>query len=236
LFAIAELAGPNWVAKAHAAALALSGRRDVQDDTFGLQLLAAIKDLIEGTGATSSGEKRVTSAAIVAHLLKDETGPWKAFGKAQKEITAAQVADLLKPYEIKPGRMRVDGDPNKRGYEFAAFKDAFEAYLPHPPDLPATPATDLKSLDNLTFQTATPDKSVAGKKSEKPSDNNTVAGVAVQREGETPSCRYCTGPADGSEVTRAVAGVAVTLHEKCVDGWMEASKTMTPDEMLQTYR
>jgi putative DNA primase/helicase len=225
MLAIAELAGPGWIAKAHAAALALSGhgRCDLQDDKLGLQLLAAIKDQIEALKQTTS-DTHLSSKVIVDNLLLDETGPWRAFGKAQKEITSAQVAALLEPYEIKPGRRRVGGAPS-RSYEFATFNDAFEAYLPDPPSLPGTPGTALYSKDNPQFLPGTESDAVPGKKSEKPNNNSPVPGVPGKKEGETPLrmiCAHC-GLSDGDILICASGGVEVHLHRACLTHWKPPS-------------
>jgi hypothetical protein len=222
LFAIAELAGPGWIAKAYAAALAFNGNHDVEDDSPGVQLLAAIKDLFDNMQETSD-EKRVTSEAIVEHLLKDETGPWLAYGKMQKEISKRQVADLLRPYNIRPGSKRIDGDPNKRGYEFASFKDAFDAYLAIPPISSATPPQVSDNKHLAQFSSATPGKPVADEKADKSLISQTCGGVADQKQGDPPIrmvCGYCDGPADGTEVTaRSPASACSCTRNASTAGW-----------------
>jgi putative DNA primase/helicase len=237
LFAIAELAGPEWTAKSHAAALEFNGSHDVADDDLGVQLLAAIKDLIETTRGTASVDG-VFSEAIVKHLHQDTTGPWLAYGKMQKEITARQVGDLLRPYGIKPKQIR-QGATSKKGYEFASFKGAFDAYLATPSISSETPKQTNSDKHLEPISSETPIENVSDENAGKSLNEKTCFGVSDQKQGTPPIravCRFCTGPADGSEVTCSVAGVLVSLHEKCVDGWMEAAKTMPPDEMLQTYR
>jgi hypothetical protein len=237
LFAIAELAGPEWVAEAHAAAWALSGGEDFEADSFGVQLLAVIKDLIETSKETSSVDS-LFSEAIVDHLLKDESGPWLAYGKMQKSITQRQVSDLLKPYGIKSKQIRI-GATSKKGYEFVSFRGAFDAYLATPSISSETPKQTNSDKHLEPVSSETPAENVSDENADKSLNGKTCFGVSDQKQGDPPICvvcRYCTGPADGSEVTCSVAGVDVVLHEKCVDGWLDAAKTMTPDEMLQTYR
>jgi 5S rRNA maturation endonuclease (ribonuclease M5) len=244
LFAIADLAGDEWAAKARAAALALSGDNDAETDSLGVQLLAAIKDLMEGLNAES-----VVSQAVVEHLHKDESGPWLAYGKMQKPITQRQVSDLLKPYGIKPRTIR-DGWDTKKGYKFAWLKAAFEAYLPAPSSQSVTPSQCNGDKELAKISSATPEKHVTDEEAAKclsPLHCDSVTDrkpPISENGGETASdpcadrmaCRYCDGPADGTEVTCSVVGVEVSLHSKCVDGWLAAAKTMSAEEMLKTYR
>jgi hypothetical protein len=50
------------------------------------------------------------------------------------------VADLLRPFEIKPKDIRTP-DGTKRGYDLGVCKDAFERYLPRNPDSKCDAAT-----------------------------------------------------------------------------------------------
>jgi putative DNA primase/helicase len=224
MFAIAELAGPAWVAKAHAAALAFNGSHDVEDDSLGIQLLAAVRDLIETTKETSSVDS-IFSETIAAHLHKDPTGPWLAYGKAQKEISPAQIATLLRPFEIKPSQVRI-GATSKKGYEFAAFTSAFDAYLRSPPASLSfqteTPKQTNNDGPNLHFLPETTGENVSGKKSEKTNDNNDVSGVSVQKQGEGPVCDHC-GSSDGELLPCSIGGTDIHLHRDCIDRW-EASR------------
>jgi hypothetical protein len=234
LFAIAELAGAGWVTKAHAAARALNGSHDVGDDDLGVQLLAKMRDLFEITRETSSADG-VTSQALMEYLHKDTTGPWLAYGKMQKEITQRQIADLLRPFDIKPRTIR-DGSETDKGYKFAWFTDAFDTYLVNPPIQSVTPSQVNDNKHLAQFSSVTPDQVVTDEKADKSLISLTCDGVTDQKQGGPPVCRYCTDPVDGSEVSCTVAGITVHLHEKCVDAWLDAAKTMTPEEMLQTYR
>jgi hypothetical protein len=216
LFAIAELAGPGWVAKAHAAALALSGRRDVEDDDLGIQLLVVIRDMVETTATTSSVD-HLTSKAIVARLLEDATGPWIAYGRDRKPIDEQQVAKLLKPFEIVPRQIK----GSSRGYRLAWFDGAFGAYLGSTPDLPATAATALKSKSDSRSRPATSEKLVAGEKSENLNDAKPVAAVAGEKgvgAATSPICDHC-GSADGELLPCSIGGADIHLHRDCIDGW-----------------
>jgi putative DNA primase/helicase len=157
LLSIADLAGPEWATKARAAALALSGGRDADDDSLGIQLLVAIKGLIDGM-ATTSSERRVSSQVIMDHLHKIEDGPWLAYGRMEKPISKKQIANLLRDFHIAPGSKRIGGNPNNRGYEFAAFKDVFDAYLDHPPSRSATPPQPNENKGLAQIRSATPDQ------------------------------------------------------------------------------
>jgi putative DNA primase/helicase len=182
LLAIADLAGGEWPTKARAAALALSGE-DIGTASLGIQLLASIKDLMESLNVDS-----MFSQVLVEHLTKDETGPWVAYGKAQKPINQQQVARLLKPYGIWPDQIRI-GTITKKGYVFAWFEDAFDAYLDIPPVLSETAKQTANDGANLHFRPETSGEPVSGKKAEKPNNDGICFGVSGEKGGKWQDSR-----------------------------------------------
>jgi hypothetical protein len=72
----------------------------------------------------------MSSAGLVAELVKDETGPWVTYGRSGKPINQRQVANLLAAFHIHPKNMRVAGIAGvPKGYAKESFTDAFERYL-----------------------------------------------------------------------------------------------------------
>jgi hypothetical protein len=77
LFAIADLAGGGWPARARAAAVAISTGEEREDDSLGVLLLSDIRDVFESNGTT-----RYPTADLIAELAKIEESPWGDwFGK-----------------------------------------------------------------------------------------------------------------------------------------------------------
>lgn len=132
LLAIADLAGGGWPERARAAALALSGGEEAEDQSVRTMLLADIKGVFEERDAD-----RITSEDLARDLAGMEHRPWPEW-KAGKPITPTQVARLLAPFGIKPKVMRF-GDKTPAGYERSAFGDAFARYLPDTPFRSSTP-------------------------------------------------------------------------------------------------
>jgi putative DNA primase/helicase len=122
LCAIAEIAGPAWVKRAHAAIQALSWS-DASDDAASAQLLKDIREVFH-----NGQNNKIFSADLLQELHHLELRPWSDWyhGKA---ITPRQVARLLEPYGIRPNTIRI-GQEVKKGYEQAQFQDAFARYLP----------------------------------------------------------------------------------------------------------
>ena len=117
LIALADAAGGKWPGRATAAALALSGRRN--DDGIAVAVLAAIKDLF-----TAQRTHRLGSKEIVAALTADPTARWNESNRG-KPLTEAQLARLLRPFEIYPTSFG-----SARGYRLSECQDAFMRYVP----------------------------------------------------------------------------------------------------------
>jgi Protein of unknown function (DUF3631) len=116
LIALADTAGGKWPGRARAAALALSGRRN--DDGIAVAVLAAIKDLF-----AAQHTDRLGSKGIVAALTADPTARWSESNRG-KPLSEAQLARLLRPFEIYPTSFG-----NARGYRLSECQDAFARYV-----------------------------------------------------------------------------------------------------------
>ncbi len=122
LIALADAAGGKWPGRARAAAVALSGRRN--DDGIAVVVLAAIKLLFAALHTDRLGSKR-----IVAALTADPTARWSESNRG-KPLSEAQLARLLRPFEIYPTSFG-----SARGYRLSVCQDAFARYvLPDPVD------------------------------------------------------------------------------------------------------
>ena len=122
LLAIARDAGPEWLAKATAAALSTSLASE-DDEDEATMLLHDLRSLFERMGPTLSTE------TIIGALIAMEERPWMdyRFGKA---LTARQLAQLLDGFEVKPKKIRTGPTTTVRGYHVEAFARAFASHLP----------------------------------------------------------------------------------------------------------
>ena len=141
LFAIADLAGEDWAAKARAAA----GQVETMTDSgsIGARLLADIKRIFdEDTGADC-----ILSAALVARLVEDQEGPWVAWNRG-KGLTQNSLAALLGGsggrgrkarggFGIGSQTVHPATDVHGRGYKRSQFEDAWSRYLS--PEIPSEP-------------------------------------------------------------------------------------------------
>lgn len=122
LLAIADLAGGDWPSRARTAAIALSGAGSVaaEDVTYGVRLLADIREIFD-----SRGEDRIASERLAHELAKVEESPWGP--EHGKPFDARALASKLSRYRIKPKKIRV-GDTTVRGYEREYFEDSWKRY------------------------------------------------------------------------------------------------------------
>jgi hypothetical protein len=127
LMAIADLAGGEWPERARAAALQLHGK-EFDEATDGIALLGAIRELFRERQVD-----RILTVDLLDALVARETEPWAvwwgpALGRDETQGPAARLARLLKPFGIIPNTIRI-GERRAKGYERAAFAEAFERYL-----------------------------------------------------------------------------------------------------------
>jgi hypothetical protein len=123
LLAIAEACGGLWPDEARLAAVRLAGGSSESDNTLAIQLLADFKEIFAGRNAD-----KIASDEVTKELHKLEERPWADFRNG-KPISKAQVARLLRPFEITPKQLWIDKD-NSRGYVLADFEDSFARYRP----------------------------------------------------------------------------------------------------------
>ncbi|HPA50128.1 MAG TPA: DUF3631 domain-containing protein [Thermoanaerobaculia bacterium] len=153
LLALADLAGGPWPERARRAIVALAGERAEEDESDGVQLLGDVRRvlaLLVRTDGTIRTEK------LLEELRALPESRWKKFGPRREEVDALDLARLLRPYGIRPMRIR-EGAETVRGYAVPTFADAFERYLSESPqsEESATPATPPQS-DNHAGQSVAP--------------------------------------------------------------------------------
>lgn len=136
LLAIADLAGGEWPDRARVAALALAGDFVDEEESRGVRLLADLRTVLTVDA--------MATADLLSALNALEESPWGSWHDANG-MSARDLARLLRPYEVKPRTVRLDGATPK-GYVRADLVDAWSRYLPtvgggHPPQAPQAPQT-----------------------------------------------------------------------------------------------
>lgn len=122
LFAIADLAGGDFPARARAAAIAISGE-DASPQSVGVELLADIKTIIEKTVFD-----RISTAELTAELCADDEKPWATYNRGQP-IKPHQVSKRLRAFGVTSNTIRL-GVNTAKGFRLEQFNEVFERYLP----------------------------------------------------------------------------------------------------------
>ena len=124
LLAIATVAGADWLARGHRAALA-GADTDIDEGSRLELLLGDVRDIFARLGVD-----RIPSADLIEELVKIEPRPWGEYGKSGKPITQNKLARLLKPVGISSGKI---GPASARlnGYEHESVQRGLRA-LPRP--------------------------------------------------------------------------------------------------------
>jgi hypothetical protein len=122
LFAIADLAGPEWTRRARESAVALSASQPKREST-GEALLRDILHCFK--------EDRMASQDLVRTLAAMEESPWG--GRSPdwaSEFDARALAKLLKPFGVRPIPMRLSSTKTGNGYKRVDFEDSWARFLP----------------------------------------------------------------------------------------------------------
>lgn len=125
MLAIADALGGDWPTEARQAMAQLESQQGESQDA-GTMLLSDIRTVFE-----DAKEDRLFTQGLITALVEMEERPWSEW-RGGKPITTPSLAKLLKPYGIRPKKMR-KGYESKRGFELSAFEDAFSRYLTSPP-------------------------------------------------------------------------------------------------------
>lgn len=123
LLAIAEWLGEDIAAEARKAAISIHSQPE--DDSPGTELLRHIKQIFDERESTA-----IYSQDLVDLLLENEE--WEYVRAVEgKPLDTFRLASLLKPFGIKPTRMRlyVENTKQARGYYRLAFEAAWDQYL-----------------------------------------------------------------------------------------------------------
>jgi hypothetical protein len=134
LFAVADLAGGDWPAKARDAALGLTAIAQEENPIGSLLLDVMVAFAVGGSdqekagiAAPKEGGRRVFSRDIVAWLNSTTDRPWTAMRKG-KEVTELWLAQMLRPYGVKPKTVWI-GEQSAKGYLHDEFSEVFKRYV-----------------------------------------------------------------------------------------------------------
>ena len=187
LFAVAEAAGGRWPDRARRAAIALSAQKQTDERSIGVRLLSDIRHAF-----TRARADRIKTEDLLRDLNAQDTSPWGAWhkGGGESKLTARDLANLLRRYDIVPSSIRFPDGTTPKGYLREQFEDAWGRYLP------ASGSTDPQHRHNTDDQT--------GSTVLKPS----------RPEGPDPaSVQGCGGVADPATMTPAEAADQATTPE-----------------------
>lgn len=146
LLAIAGCAGDEWVTRATAAALKLSGAGEKTVST-GNELLADIQHVFD-----SKRVDKISTVDLINALCADDESAWATYNRG-KQITFRQVSKQLSAYEISSKNIRI-GHETPKGFEKAQFTDAFKRYLSVPQNLPPHPPQTLQANVHVALRVA----------------------------------------------------------------------------------
>ena len=122
LLAIADEVGGEWPERSRRAAVGLLTGEEREDaESLGVRLLRDIRDVFD-----DKSSDRLPTRKLLEALHAMEEAPW---GSLRGEpLDARGLARLLKPYSVKPEKLR-EGDDTFRGYRRTSFEDAWVRYL-----------------------------------------------------------------------------------------------------------
>jgi hypothetical protein len=124
LVAIADAAGGEWPQRSRDALerIITAAAEETGAESLRLRALADCKAVFASRGDPD----RVRTSELVAALRAIEDGPW---GDEDRRLTPQRLAWYLSPYGIKPKNIKFDDGAVAKGYETAAFAEAWERYL-----------------------------------------------------------------------------------------------------------
>jgi hypothetical protein len=148
LLAIADLAGPEWAARARESAVLLSASEEEPEST-GQKLLRDILRVF--------CEDKMRTQELVGSLRTLEHAPWVARSShwgGSGEFDSRTLSNLLKPFGIKPRAIRFSQTQTANGYWRVDFEDAWARYLPgEKPNNVNQINGDVQDVDDVDFVT-----------------------------------------------------------------------------------
>jgi hypothetical protein len=125
LLAVADAAGGDWPEMARKACVALCKAAEDRRVSLGIRLLGDLRILFGEYDAKTTGT--LLDLLASEHSGLDADAPWaELYGKP---INARKLAELLRPYGIKPRKVKIDG-VSLQGYRREDLWDSWRRWLP----------------------------------------------------------------------------------------------------------
>jgi hypothetical protein len=186
LFAIAQAAGGDWSERlAKSVAVLAQGESDTEGR--GIRLLADVRSVFDEQRTKLAAEvaNKIASEHLCSVLTADATGPWAEY-KGGKPLSQTQLANIVKPFGIRPHSVRI-GTGTPKGYERDDFEEAWQRYLPgRGPSSSGNGAAEPQHRNNVDGdcifaenQSATPANVLRPENSESCSPEQQCCGVAA---------------------------------------------------------
>lgn len=217
LFAIADLAGGDWPARARRAAVKLS-TADETDTSVGARLLADLRDIFD-----KHDQDGMWTETILGALHQISEAPWSDY--YGRLLNARDLARLLRPYEVRSEQVKLDGK-NLWGYKRERLHDAWLRYLPPRPEASATSTTSatpqlrdhdqvVGSVQRTLHTTSTTPLTRAVAEVVEVADTSRATDTEQQLSGcpgrpAAPACTVCGEPLD-----QALADAGDSTHPSC---------------------
>ncbi|MGW1165457.1 DUF3631 domain-containing protein [Streptomyces sp. NPDC002550] len=141
LVIVADLAAGSWPRRARkACARMVTSEVEVEEEQpGGARILADIRRIFFAQREVDS----LSTEELLHHLLQNTESPWAEWGR--HGLTSRNLSDMLRPFDIRPGNVRLADGTQRKGYMRNKFLDAWRRYCPtvHPVDAePVAPAAD----------------------------------------------------------------------------------------------
>jgi uncharacterized protein DUF3631 len=179
LLAVATIAGGDWLARGHKAALQGAGAE--VDEGSRLELL--LGDIRDVFGKLVSDKDRISSAHLIEGLVEIMPRPWAEYGRSGKPLTQNKLARLLKPLGIAPQKVRI-GSEISNGYQRHQFEEAWKRFLSPTGEFKPEHRNKCDEMGTSQhFQSGTAEADVPVGKSQKPNNDGLCSGVPVAKGG-----------------------------------------------------
>jgi 5S rRNA maturation endonuclease (ribonuclease M5) len=188
LLAVAELAGGNWLRKAHVAAVTSVTASKASVPSVGVQLLEDIKAAFDGQHAD-----HLPTDQLLTILINMQESPWSIIRRGEP-LNALGLAQHLRKYGIKPGPQRI-GEQVARGYARTQFTDAWSRYLSDKPVTPVTPEGQEPTQHNeLRDETEPATASAPPPDKQRKGSRDPIRARAPDQFANYPTCIFCDAP------------------------------------------
>jgi Protein of unknown function (DUF3631)/Domain of unknown function (DUF3854) len=132
LFRVAEIAGGPWPRRILEAAEELSGKAGPGDESWGVALLRAARDVF-------GDRDRIHSATLIDGLNEIEDAPWASWNGGDGLRPIDFTNRVIRQFKLHHSKDMRIGEKKRKGYEREWFEDVWQRYCPvSPPDPPST--------------------------------------------------------------------------------------------------